>query len=264
MPNTPERYSFEKAQEEASQMQEKIKSGEAATYDEAEKLIEEQREKPDFFAGLDDRQRDDLLRFFLEKHDQEKFAKEVPEREPIQYPGKNPFEVMKSKEALPEKGMIFSLQFKGGYEGVGHVVAYEKLERPSITEHGDRIYLSVQGRDLYFSIENPNYFYKSTEPYNRMSGSSYVPHGFDRLDAIPTSDGGRALVQKKAWGTNLSYSIDSYEDRDFSRVLDEGKLDELQSTIVGALQEKIGLSQADAERVASEVVGRMAQKEEKE
>ena len=260
----PERYSLEKAQKEASQMQEKIKSGEATTYNEAEKLIEQQREKPDFFADLDDKQRGDMLRFFLEKHDQEKFAKEVPEREPVQYPGKNPFEVMKAKEALPEKGIMFSLQFKGGYEGVGHVVAYEKLERPSITEHGDRIYLSVQGRDLYFSIENPNYFYKSEEPYNRMSGSSYVPHGFDSLDQIPTSDGGRALVQKKAWGTNLSYSVDSHEDRDFTRVLDEGKLDELKSTIASAIQEKIGLPQADAERVAGEVVDRMAKQEEKE
>ena len=259
----PERYSLEKAQEEASQMQEKIKSGEATTYSEAEKLIEQQREKPDFFAGLDDKQKGDMLRFFLERHDQEKFAKEVPEREPVQYPGKNPFEVMKSKEALPAKGIMFSLQFKKGYEAVGHVVAYEKLERPSITEHGDRIYLSVQGRDLYFSIENPNYFYKSTEPYNRMSGSSYVPHGFDSMDEVPTSDGGRALVQKKAWGTNLSYGVDNYEDRDMSRVFDEGKLDELKSAIVGALQEKIGLSQVDAERVAGEVVGRMSQKEEK-
>ena len=42
MPKSPERYSLEKATEEASQMQEKIKSGEAKTYDEAEKLIEEQ------------------------------------------------------------------------------------------------------------------------------------------------------------------------------------------------------------------------------
>lgn len=260
----PERYSLEKAQQEAAQMKEKIKSGEAKTYEEAKKLIDAQRGKPDFFAGLDERQQGDVLRFFLERHDQEKFAKEVPEGEPVQYPGKNPFEVMKSKEALPAKGIMFSLQFKKGYEGVGHVVAYEKLERPSITEHGDRIYLSVQGRDLYFSIENPNYFYKSTEPYNRMSGSSYVPHGFDSMDEVPTSGGGRALVQKKAWGTNLSYSVDSYEDKDFSRVLDEGKLDELKSTISGALQEKVGLPQADAERVAGEVVGRMAQKEEKE
>lgn len=40
MPKSPERYSPEKAMEEASQMQEKIKSGEAKTYDEAEKLVE--------------------------------------------------------------------------------------------------------------------------------------------------------------------------------------------------------------------------------
>lgn len=171
---------------------------------------------------------------------------------------------MKSKEELPAKGIIFSLQFKKGYEGVGHVVAYEKLESPSMTEQGERIYLSVQGRDLYFSIENPNYYFKSVEPYNRMSSSSYVPHGFDRLDKISTSDGGRALVQKKAWRTSLYYGIDSHEDSDFSRVLDEGKLDELKSTIVGALKEQVGLSQADAERVAGEVVGRMTQKEEKE
>lgn len=260
----PERYSLEKAQQEAAQIQEKIKSGEAKTYEEAEKLIDAQREKPDFFAGLDKRQQENVWRFLLEKHDQEKFAKEVPEGEPVQYPGKNPFEVMRAKETLPAKGIMFSLKFKKGYEGVGHVVAYEKLERSSIAEHGDRIHLSVQGRDLYFSIENRNYFYKSTDPYNRVSRSSYVPHGFDGMDEVPTSDGGRALVQKKAWGTNLSYSVDSYEDRNFTRVLDEDKLDELKSTISGALQEKVGLSQSDAERVAGEVVGRMAQKEEKE
>ncbi|HEY4497990.1 MAG TPA: hypothetical protein VJC20_04555 [Candidatus Paceibacterota bacterium] len=243
-------------------MQEKIKSGEAKTYDEAEKLIEEQRGKPDFFAGLDDKQRGDMLRFFLEKHDQGKFAKETPEGEPREYSGKNPFEVMKSGEKLPEKGIMFSLQFSKGYEGVGHVVVYDKLERPSITEGGDRIHLSVQGRDLYFSIENPKYFYKSTEPYNRMSESSYVPHGFDSLDTIPTTEGGRALVQKKAWNTNLSYSVDNYEDRDFPRVFEENQLDQLHSTITGALQEKIGLSQTDAERVAGEVIERLSRQED--
>ena len=118
MPKSPERYSPEEAIKEASKMQEKIKSGEAKTYDEAEKLVEEQRKKPDFFDGLDDRQRGDMLRFFLEKHDQEKFAKETPESEPRQYSGKNPFEIMKSGEKLPEKGIMFSLQFSKGYEGV--------------------------------------------------------------------------------------------------------------------------------------------------
>ena len=95
-----------------------------------------------------------------------------------------------------------------------------------------------------------------------MSQSSYVPHGFDSLDTIPTAEGGRALVQKKAWKTNLDYSVDNHEDRDFPRVFEENQLDQLRSTIAGALQEKIGLSQQDAERVASEVIERLSRQEE--
>src|SRR3989344_7496491 len=128
MPKSPERYSLEEATKEASRMQEKIKSGKAKTYGEAEKLIEKQRGKPVFIAGLDDRQRGDMLRLFLERHDQKKFAKETLESEPREYSGKNPFEVMKSGEGLPEKGIMFSLQFSKGYEGVGHVVVYDQLE----------------------------------------------------------------------------------------------------------------------------------------
>lgn len=80
MSKSSERYSPEEAIKEASQMREKIKSGEAKTYEDAEKLIDEQRKKSDFFAGLDDRQRGDILRFFLEQHDQKNSPKKFQKK----------------------------------------------------------------------------------------------------------------------------------------------------------------------------------------
>ncbi len=255
-----ERYTPDRAMEEASQMKEKINSGEATTYEEAERLIEQQKGKGDLLSGLDRKQLNTVMQHFCEEHDQNKFAREVVERE-TQYPGRDPFEVMESEGKLPDEGIIFKFRFVKGYEGVGYVFSFDKLDKAEMSGD-DRIILSgAQGRQLNFGIENPNYFFKSTEPSARTTLTSYMPVGFDDLEILSTSDDGRALIGKKAWGGGTwGLNVDRGKDEWFSRIFAKDQLDELGFTITNVLQNKIGLSLDDIKRITDNITGKFAAK----
>ena len=83
-----------------------------------------------------------------------------------------------------------------------------------------RVHFGIKGGDSHtIAYENPEFPNKDTEPFDRMSPTSYTGLGFDSTDIIPLSNGGRLLDEKTAigerpHGIRLSASMDW---RDFNR-----------------------------------------------
>ena len=206
-------------------------------------------------------ERQTMMQFFREKINKNLHEKQVEQKEFL-YPGIDPFEALKSKEELPKEGIIFNLKFTEGFEAVGNVIVYDNLESAEFDESENYLHFSIDGKTLYFGIENPESTSKDVEPYNRMSPSSYIPLGFENLDKIKLKSESRLLLEESLEGVGLSARLDN-SDTQFSRVFERKQIDDLGKTIAASIQQKLGLSEQDAIEVATEVVYKVFDAEKK-
>ena len=185
--------------------------------------------------------------------DKELHKKDVEQKEFV-YPGSDPFEVLKSKEKFPSEGMIFNLKFSEGYEAVGMVVLYDQLEKAEFSENSDKyLNFSIEGKTLYFAIDNAKSSSATTKPYDRMSPSSYLPLDFEGLEQKKFESDFRLLLGKKPQGAGLSARLDNFPDQQFSRIFEKDSLDGLGQTIAATLQQKLGMNEKEAIDTAAEV-----------
>jgi hypothetical protein len=153
--------------------------------------------------GLTPEQMGQVLRFQLERHDQQKYGSERQIEDAAQIPGKDPFEIALTGKQLPQRGILVHAEVAKGYEGIISVYEYDGLEvklddqRPKgydqIRMHAD--FASTTEHQLAY--QNPNDFYRNTQPYERMSPTSYMGVGFDQLEGTDLSDGGRLLITRQ-------------------------------------------------------------------
>lgn len=142
-------------------------------------------------------------------------------------PGRDLYEMIERKgllrsETLPPRGIILQANFALNGNGVFAVLPYDNnIERVELSEQGNDgeykyLYASFGSREdylvrqLHLGYEHPGYLGKEREPFNRGETVSYVPAGFDRLDAISLPSG-RLLIDKKMSGFGgLSTRIDQH------------------------------------------------------
>lgn len=209
------------------------------------------------------------LRFFLEKHDQGKFRREVDSSAEI--PGQDPFDIVLSGKKLPDKGILVSAKTAKGFEAVVEVYEYDNIRgvkiedsRPKYDEV--RMYVDFeskgQSRQLALAYENPSYFFKDRPPSDRMSPTSYIGYGFDSLDSHSLSDGGRLLIQKEAGKIGgLFTSFDRFErdlesdnpTREVLRLFSEGDVSGATGAVEAVMAKLVGTNQQDAELISSQV-----------
>lgn len=179
----------------------------------------------------------------------------------IEYPGKDPLMVLKAKESLPEQGIIFVLEpytynkeFKN--TTVGEVLFYdEKLE--FLWEHlGGHVEVHPSGkaRNINFIIQNSKDPDSKTEPCKR-SGGGYVGISFNYLDSTNLSNDNQLLIQKKADHPGYNYGLSNWS-RSFSRVFEKGEVEGLKFTIINALHDQIGITEADAKVAAEKIIAK--------
>jgi hypothetical protein len=218
---------------------------------------------------LDERQLGQALGFALEKHDQGKYSKEVDGAAEI--PGQDPFEIVLSGEQLPPKGIFVSTKVAKGYEGVVKVLEYDKLGKVDVSDSRPkydqvRMYASIESegeaRELDMAYENPDYFFKSKQPYNRTTPTSYINVGFDALDVHELSDGGRLLIEqqaKQAGSTFTSFDRSEKElepdsaTREVLRVFNPGDFEGVSETVETVMTKLVGVQEEDAKFISSEV-----------
>lgn len=216
------------------------------------------------------------LRFFLEKHDQGKFRREVDSKAEI--PGQDPFDIILSGEELPQKGILVSAKAAKGFEAVVDIYAYDNIRGVDLNDSRPkydqvRMYVNFESegefRELSLAYENPNYFYKDKPPYDRMSPTSYIGYGFDSLDTHNLSDGGRLLIQKKANETGgLSTSFDRFEkdlepdspNREVLRLFSEGDINGAAGAVETIMAKVVGANQQDAELISGQVKTKLGEK----
>lgn len=130
-------------------------------------------------------------------------------------------------EDIPKSGWMVTSNVTPGYAGRIDIYRYKEgqleFKEPSDSRerHGEvRVHFGVNGGDRHtLAYENAAFPNKDTEPYDRMSPTSYTGLSFSDTDIVPLSNGGRLLDQKAAMGTypngiNLFTSMDW---RDFGR-----------------------------------------------
>ena len=221
--------------------------------------------------NLTPEQRGELLRMLLEGHDQKQFARKTDASAKV--PGKDAIETVLNGEKLPEQGILVHAEVKKGYEGVVSIYCYDKIEKTDISDSRpkyDEVRMHVSfgsGKELVMAYENPNYFYKNREPFDRMQTTSYIGFTFNDLDIIDLSDHGRLLVLKEA--SENSYGSSTSFDRRFEDVNDDHDGREIlvvfdKDDYVGAceavyiiMSKLIGANDQDAELITQEVGKRL-------
>ncbi len=214
-----------------------------------------------------------VLRFFFERRGQGKFRREVDSAAEI--PGQDPFDIVLSGKKLPDKGILVSAKVAKGFEAVVQVYEYDNLRGVTIEDSRPkydqvRMYVAFdskgQSRELALAYENPNYFFKTRPPYDRMSPTSYIGYGFDSLDIHNLSDGGRLLIQKKAGKTGyLLTSFDRFErdtepdnpTREVLRLFNVGDVNGVAGAVEAVMVKLVGVNQQDAELISSQVKAKL-------
>jgi hypothetical protein len=186
-------------------------------------------------------------------------------------PGQDPFEILARGEKLPTSGIILNANIVKGSQGVFEVYNYNQLKkhrlsdsRPRYDERSlDMEFQHVTGTMLTFGFENPNYPGKEKPPYDRGDSTSYIPLGWDQLDAIPLPETrGRLLVQKQPCPDNyVSHELRKSTDeetprtsrREISTYYKPGDFDGLTDGIAAIAEQLIGLPESDA-RLMAELV----------
>jgi len=209
------------------------------------------------------------LRFFLEKHDQGKFRREVDSAAEI--PGQDPFDIVLAGKKLPDRGILVSAKAAKGFEAVVQVYEYDNIRSVKVEDSRPkydqvRMYVDFdskgESRELALAYENPSYFFKDRPPYDRMSPTSYIGYGFDSLDTHNLSDGGRLLIQKKADKIGgLFTSFDRFErdlepdnpNREVLRLFNEGDINGVAGAVEAVMAKVVGANQQDAGLISSQV-----------
>lgn len=128
-------------------------------------------------------------------------------------------------EEIPEEGWLVTSHIAPGYGGKITVYRYGKgqieFKPPSDSreKYGEvRVHFGIKGGYGHtLAYENPEFPNKDTEPYDRVSPTSYTGLGFDRTDIVPLSNGGRLLDEKGAMGEHGLNLFTSMDWRDFDR-----------------------------------------------
>ena len=103
--------------------------------------------------------------------------------------------------------------------GVMDIYVFKNLDLH--VQEGERVYFEVAGGRFWSGGQEPRgYQHREIEPYNRMRPFTYIPHGYDVLDILPTFHGGRFLSLKKSWPTCTTFaSTDQYPKREKAVIL---------------------------------------------
>lgn len=119
-----------------------------------------------------------------------------------------------------------------------------------------RVHFNVNGGKYWSGGQEPiGYKYPDLQPYNRSGQMTYIPHGFDRLDIIPTAWGGRFLSLNKAWPTcSTSTSADQYPEREEAVIVSDQK--ELKRYLLSLLW-KMGVPLWNIFKVRKDIVSKL-------
>ncbi len=133
-------------------------------------------------------------------------------------------------EDIPKSGWLVNSHIAPGYGGKIDIYRYEegqldfKPADDNREKYGEvRVHFGIKGGDSHtIAYENPAFPNPTTEPYDRMSPTSYTGLSFGSTDIISLSNGGRLLDEKKAMGShpngiNLFTSMDWREFDDSMR-----------------------------------------------
>lgn len=176
---------------------------------------------------------------------------------------KDLFDSIKAGQQMPEKGILIDMKFvTEKSQGVGRIIAYDKIENFSFSERDERIEVSLNGKSLYFGVEAPDYPFRLTEPYNRSEPESNIPITAGKLQVMETFKDGRIFIQEEP-NISTHHSIINNLTGKFSRVeeyaiaLEAGQAEKFKSTLTELLQEKTNLPLSDAQGVTEEVAKRI-------
>jgi len=175
-----------------------------------------------------------------------------------EYPGDDPLTLLKTKQALPEQGIIFALDpYSQEYkEAILQVLFYEKWELWDIMEEGvgGHITISAPGKELSLAIQNLENPDSDREPCDRIDGG-YLPMRFKSFDIMMMENNYRTLIEKKASFPPCNYSLANWAGS-FCRVFKKDGIEELRFTIINVLIEKMAISKQDAEAIAKNIINK--------
>lgn len=161
-------------------------------------------------------------------------------------------------------GILTSAHFDKGYCGVLNISSFEALKLQSVPkkEKGSRVYFDVRGQEWIGGFENPNYAFKNKQLFNRGSQSTYMGMGFDSLDILLTSDGGRFFSAKESYASNTFTSADYCPDRKLTIVRPSTDLEEF-SQDLGTMVELMGVPPVDVNKIRREIFNKLGHDSER-
>lgn len=165
------------------------------------------------------------------------------------------FETLRDGDKIPEKGLLFYLKFLSGKShGVGRVILYDNVEKINYSKTESRAELALGGKSVYFGIEDPNYQFRATEPYNRSEQESYIPITAGKLQVMETFNDGRIFIQEQPTRAIQHFIINDLLEKfshikEFAVIFELNNLKKFKNTFIFLLQDKILLSISDAEYV---------------
>lgn len=171
---------------------------------------------------------------------------------------------------IPESGWLITSHIVPGYGGKMDIYRYEEGQltinpptKDNREEYGEaRVHFDIDGHSSHtLAYENPNFPNKDTEPFNRMSQSSYTGLSFGATDIVPLSNGGRLLDEAapfdKGSRRGISTSMD-WRDLD-SKYASEFPINRIVSDqrdiepILMALGDGMGLETQDIETLTATI-----------
>lgn len=172
--------------------------------------------------GYTDEQVEQVHRFFSES----KAFRDTGDRDKyidllLQTPGLDPVLAVADghPDDIPKSGWIIHANIAPGYGGVIELHKYQEgglelkpPEKDGRSEWGQyRLHYGLtNGASHTVAYENPNYPHKNTQPYDRMSQSTYTGRSFGNTQIEMLSNGGRLLddAEPMSYGHNLFTSMD--------------------------------------------------------
>lgn len=171
------------------------------------------------------------------------------------------FETLRDGDKIPDAGIFFHLKFLNGKShGIGRIILYNNVEKTHYSEKENRADLLLNGKTVYFGIEDPHYQFRATEPYNRTEQESYIPITAGKLQVMETFNDGRIFIQENPISAPQHFIINDLSEKQ-SRIKEMAilfKLDDLKSfksVFSFILQDKTLLSVSDADYV-SEIISK--------
>lgn len=193
-------------------------------------------------------------------------------------PGLDPIDLLLQGEKLPQSGILVNAKIAKGYKGVINIYEYDGGENPVRTKINDyrpesdniEMHFTVlhgSVSETHVTYENPNYFYKTTEPGMRNTPTSYLSSEFRSLDVIPLSDGGRLFITKVPnISTGISTEFHRKDDelspqsptRNVVRLFDSGDYQAVIENVGAIFTKLIGIAQQDIDTTTTQLMGKLA------